>query len=122
MHGELRGFSAREVELIANVARYHRRAVPKKSHPNFARLDKGERRLVRRLAGVLRVADGLDRTHGQVITGTRCRVGDGWVRLAVTATRDPAIELEDGKRKAGLFEASFRAELSLVRPRRNPPS
>jgi len=122
MHGELRGFSAREVELIANVARYHRRAVPKKSHPNFARLDKGERRLVRRLAGILRVADGLDRTHGQVITGTRSRVGDGWVRLAVTAARDPAIELEDGKRKASLFEAAFRAELSLVGARRNRPS
>jgi exopolyphosphatase / guanosine-5'-triphosphate,3'-diphosphate pyrophosphatase len=117
MHGDLRGFSARELELIANVARYHRRALPKKSHPNFARLDKGERRLVRRLAGILRVADGLDRTHGQLVSGVRSRIGDGWVRLAVSAARDPSIELDDAKRKARLFERAFRAELSLTWPR-----
>ena len=113
MHGDLRGFSAREVELIANVARYHRRAFPKKRHPNFARLDRGERRLVRRLAGILRVADGLDRTHGQVVTGVRCQVGDGWVRIRAAASRDPAIELEDATRKAGLFERAFRSESML---------
>ena len=117
MHGDLRGFSAREVELIANVARYHRRAFPKKSHPNLVRLDKGERRLVRRLSGILRVADGLDRTHGQLVTGVRCRVGDGWVRLRVTASSDPVIDLEDAKRKAGLLERAFRTELSLASAR-----
>ena len=114
MHGDLRGFSAREIELIANVARYHRRAFPKKSHPNFARLDRGERRLVRRLAGILRVADGLDRTHGQVITRVRCRMGDGWVRIHAVAARDPSIELEDGKRKAALFERAFKSDLDLA--------
>jgi len=114
LHGDLRGFSAREIELIANVARYHRRAFPKKSHANFARLDRGERRLVRRLAGILRVADGLDRTHGQVITRVRCRMGDGWVRVHAVAARDPAIELEDAKRKAALFERAFGGDLDLV--------
>jgi len=120
MHGDLRGFSSREIELIANVARYHRRAMPKKAHANFARLDRGERRLVRRLSGVLRVADGLDRAHGQAVQGVRCRVGDGWVRMLVRATRDPAIELEDATRKAGLFERAFRAGLTLSwsRPRK----
>ena len=113
MHGDIRGFSAREIELIANVARYHRRAFPKRTHANFARLDKGERRLVRRLAGILRVADGLDRTHGQVIVATRCRVGDGWVRMALAAPGDPAIERDDALRKAGLFERAFRCELSI---------
>jgi len=119
MHGEVRGFSVRETELIANVARYHRRAFPKRAHPNFARLDKSERRLVRRLAGILRVADGLDRTHGAVATALACRIGDGWVQVRVRATRDPAIELEDAKRKAGLFERAFRSELELgwARPR-----
>jgi exopolyphosphatase/guanosine-5'-triphosphate,3'-diphosphate pyrophosphatase len=114
MHGDLRGFSAREIELIANVARYHRRVFPKKSHPNFARLDRAERRLVRRLAGILRVADGLDRTHGQVIERVRCRMGDGWVRIHAAAARDPSIELEDAKRKAALFERAFGSDLDLL--------
>jgi exopolyphosphatase/guanosine-5'-triphosphate,3'-diphosphate pyrophosphatase len=113
MHGDLRGFSTREVELIANVARYHRRALPRRAHPNFARLDKGERRLVRRLAGILRVADGLDRTHACSIKTVRCKVGDGVVRFSVSATRDPAIELEDATRKAELFEKAFHATVSV---------
>jgi exopolyphosphatase/guanosine-5'-triphosphate,3'-diphosphate pyrophosphatase len=117
MHADLRGFSAREVELIANVARYHRRAVPKKAHANFAGLEKGERRLVRRLAGILRVADGLDRAHGQVVSGVRCRVGDGWMRILVTAAHDPLIELEDAKRKAGLVQKAFETQVSLSWPR-----
>src|SRR2546425_5219376 len=113
-HGDLRGFSAREIELIANVARYHRRAFPKKSHPNFARLDRGERRLVRRLAGILRVADGLDRTHGQLIERVWGRMRDGWARIHAAAARDPSIELEDAKRKAGLFERAFKSDVDLV--------
>src|SRR5690348_7000441 len=100
------------------MARYHRRDMPKKPHSNLPRLDGGERRLVRRLAGILRVADGLDRTHGQLVTGLRCRVGDGWVRIRVTATSDPAIDLEDAKRKAALLERAFQAELSLVSARK----
>jgi len=68
---------------------------------------------VRRLAGILRVADGLDRTHGQLVGSVRCRVRDGGVRLSVSAARDPSIELEDAKRKAELFERAFDAELAL---------
>jgi hypothetical protein len=54
-----------------------------------------------------------------VVTGVRCRLGDGSVRLVVTATHDPEIELEDAKRKAGLFERAFHTELTLAwaRPR-----
>ena len=114
MHGDLRGFSAREIELIANVARYHRRAFPKRRHRNFARLDRVERRLVRRLSGILRVADGLDRTHSQTVTALRCRMGDGWIRALVTASRDPGIELEDAQRKSDLFERAFKSTLSFM--------
>jgi exopolyphosphatase/guanosine-5'-triphosphate,3'-diphosphate pyrophosphatase len=88
LHGDIRGFSGREVELIANVARYHRRAPPRKSHPNFARLDPQDRALVRVLAGILRVADGLDRTHTQRVTDVRCRRG-GRLRLVLGPIRSP---------------------------------
>ncbi|HTY07325.1 MAG TPA: Ppx/GppA phosphatase family protein [Gemmatimonadales bacterium] len=107
MHGDLPGFSAREVELIANVARYHRRAAPKKDHPNFGRLTKDERRLVRRLSGILRIADGLDRTHGGIVKAVRARAGRKAVRISVSASRNPSIELDDARRKSGLFEKAF---------------
>jgi exopolyphosphatase / guanosine-5'-triphosphate,3'-diphosphate pyrophosphatase len=114
MHGELAGFSAREVELIANVARYHRRALPKKSHENFCRLDGAERRLVRCLSGILRVADGLDRTHSQCVTGVRCEVGDRTIRALLDSSSDPQVEIWDAERKAELFESAFDARLELV--------
>jgi exopolyphosphatase / guanosine-5'-triphosphate,3'-diphosphate pyrophosphatase len=113
MHGDLTGFSAREVELIANVARYHRRALPKKAHENFARLDKDDRRLVRRLAGILRVADGLDRTHAQLVTGLACGVSGATARIEVQAAHNPKVELWDAERKAGLFEKAFAVTLGL---------
>ena len=113
MHGDLPRFSAREVELIANVARYHRRAYPKKKHENYSRLDKEDRKLVRRIAGILRVADGLDRAHSQVVTGVRAVVERDRVILLVGAAEPPQVELWDANRKAGLFEKAFNTSLHL---------
>ena len=118
VHGDLKGFSPGEVELIANVARYHRRALPKKRHDNFSRLDKHDRRLVRQLAGILRVADGLDRTHGQVVEGVSAIVDDTGVRLRVRSEPNPHVELADAERKSGLFEKAFGTELVLQWARR----
>ena len=119
MHGDLPGFSAREVELIANVARYHRRAAPKKSHANFEKLSKDERRLIRRLSGILRIADGMDRTHGGVIKTVRARTDRKKVRISVTASRNPSIELDDARRKSTLFEKAFDRSLVFAMPRAN---
>lgn len=115
MHSDLPGFSAREIEIIANVARYHRRAHPKRSHANFRRLERHDRRLVRRLAGILRVAVALDRTHTQRVTGVRCHAKKHRIRLTLLTTADPTVELWDVRRKLGLFERAFGVEIKLTR-------
>ena len=66
-HGGLRGFEPDEVEAMALIARYHRRAVPKKSQPDFSALAAGQRATVRVAAALLRVAECLDRSHSQVV-------------------------------------------------------
>jgi exopolyphosphatase/guanosine-5'-triphosphate,3'-diphosphate pyrophosphatase len=114
LHGDIRGFSGREVELIANIARYHRRASPKKSHANFARLDPADRNLVRVLAGVLRVADGLDRTHTQRVTDLRCSWRAGRLRIALSARSDPRIEVGDALRKSRLLEKALDAPVRVT--------
>jgi exopolyphosphatase/guanosine-5'-triphosphate,3'-diphosphate pyrophosphatase len=114
LHGDIRGFSSREVELIANVARYHRRASPKKRHPNFARLEAADRRLVRVLAGILRVADSLDRTHTQRVTDVRCAWRGGRLRLVLSARSDPRIEIGDALRKAKLLEQALGARVAVT--------
>jgi exopolyphosphatase/guanosine-5'-triphosphate,3'-diphosphate pyrophosphatase len=111
---ELPGWTAREVELIANVARYHRKAAPKKRHPNFARLDRPDRRLVRRLAAILRVADGLDRTHTQRVTAVGVEVGRGRARFVLAAETDPQVERWDTERKAALFAKVYDVTPVLV--------
>lgn len=122
MHGDLRGFAPGEVEVIANVARYHRRARPRKAHENFARLDRPDRRLVRQLSAILRVADGLDRTHGQLVDGVKVRVEGERLRLRLEASVNPQVEITDALRKGGLFERTFGVELTIGwnrgRPRR----
>ncbi len=106
-NAELQGWTAREVELIANVARYHRKAAPKQRHPNFRRLERADRRQVRRLAAILRVADGLDRTHTQRVTAVGVEAGRGPVRLILAAETDPQVERWDADRKSGLFAKVF---------------
>lgn len=106
-NAELQGWTAREVELIANVARYHRKALPKKRHPNFRRLERSDRRQVRSLAAILRVADGLDRTHTQRVTAVGVEAGRGAGRIILAAESDPQVERWDAERKAGLFARVF---------------
>jgi exopolyphosphatase / guanosine-5'-triphosphate,3'-diphosphate pyrophosphatase len=62
---ELFGLRKRELELIANIARYHRRAMPQRSHATYVALDRDERMIVSKLAAILRVANALDKDHLQ---------------------------------------------------------
>jgi exopolyphosphatase/guanosine-5'-triphosphate,3'-diphosphate pyrophosphatase len=80
-NGDLRGFSPIEIETIALVARYHRQGHPRKRHPAFGALPKAERRTVRMLAGILRVADALDRSHRQIVKSVRASERNGMLRL-----------------------------------------
>ena len=104
------GFTRREIEVIANVARYHRQAEPKKRHPNYGALAPEDRRLVRRLSAILRVADGLDRTHTQNARAVAVTIEGGAARFAVDAPEDPATDLWGAARKSELFRRVFGLE------------
>ena len=74
---ELFGLRKRELELIANIARYHRRALPQRSHVSFVSLDRDERMIVSKLAAILRVANALDKDHLQKVMDLKIsREGD----------------------------------------------
>jgi exopolyphosphatase / guanosine-5'-triphosphate,3'-diphosphate pyrophosphatase len=80
---ELFGLRRREMELIANIARYHRRAMPQRSHAPFVALDRDERMLVSKLAAILRVANALDKDHLQKAIDLKIsREGDQIVLMA----------------------------------------
>jgi exopolyphosphatase/guanosine-5'-triphosphate,3'-diphosphate pyrophosphatase len=80
---ELFGLRLKEVEIIANVARYHRRALPQRSHTQFVSLERDERMLVSKLAAILRVANALDKEHLQKVTDLKVlREGEQIVLVA----------------------------------------
>lgn len=72
-----------EVDLIALLARYHRKGPPKLKHRRYAALDRRGRRLVTWLAGILRVADGLDREHDAAVRSLRVLRVDGRLEIHV---------------------------------------
>jgi exopolyphosphatase/guanosine-5'-triphosphate,3'-diphosphate pyrophosphatase len=68
-NGDLRGFDPDEIEVLALIARYHRQATPKKSHEGYGDLKAPVRRAVKILAAMVRLAEGLDRSHAQALAG-----------------------------------------------------
>jgi len=106
-------WSPGEVAVIALVARYHRKAAPSVKHPSFLALPEADREMVRRLAAILRLADGLDRAHLSTVKDLEVEYDPRTVRVKLYADRDCSTEIWGGERKARLFESVFSRRLSL---------
>jgi exopolyphosphatase / guanosine-5'-triphosphate,3'-diphosphate pyrophosphatase len=92
-NGDLRGFDPQEIEVIALIARYHRQATPKKGHEGYGDLRGSLRRTVKILSAMVRLAEGLDRSHAQALEGIDLypRSDDYLARLR--ASGDAELEL-----------------------------
>jgi exopolyphosphatase/guanosine-5'-triphosphate,3'-diphosphate pyrophosphatase len=122
-NGDLRGFHPSEIEVVANVARYHRRGEPRRKHAAFAALPRESRHTVRVLAGFLRVADALDRSHRQVVRRLTVSERAGLLRVRGEAKGDYELEIWGAGRRTQLLEKALgltvRVEMSAeVRPPR----
>jgi exopolyphosphatase/guanosine-5'-triphosphate,3'-diphosphate pyrophosphatase len=103
-NGDLRGFEPREVETMALIARYHRRATPKRRHEGFSSLPRRQRQVVRTLAAILRLAESLDRSHAQTITGIELHDRSDDALLQVRTSGDAELEVWAAARHAIPFE------------------
>jgi exopolyphosphatase/guanosine-5'-triphosphate,3'-diphosphate pyrophosphatase len=103
-NGDLRGFEPDEIEVMALVARYHRRGAPKKSDEEYTSLPAPHRRAVRRLASILRVAESLDRSHAQVVSALELLDRGDDVLLQLRTTGDAELEMWAAHRHVGPFE------------------
>ena len=103
-NGDLRGFDPDEIETIALVARYHRQATPKRRHQDYGELGRKRRRTIRTLAAILRLAESLDRSHSQPVSGLELhdRGDDGLLQLRTSG--DSELELWAATRHAAPFE------------------
>lgn len=119
-NGGLKGFDELDVELIANLARYHRKGRPKKSHYSFRNLDSEGRKALRKLIPILRLANALDRTHYSVVDSVACTILLDRVRVAVRSDKDVELELWTANRQSESFEAAYGRKLEITLAEREP--
>jgi exopolyphosphatase / guanosine-5'-triphosphate,3'-diphosphate pyrophosphatase len=111
-NADLDGWTPRELLMMANVARYHRKALPSERHGDYMALEEADRTVVRRLAALLRVAEGLDADHFQVVEQVEVVDEGPRLRLELRARDDP--DLWAAGQNADLFEAEFGRRLVPV--------
>lgn len=100
--------TSREVDLIAQIARYHRKSLPSENHPAFAALPEEDRKRVEILAGLLRVADALDRSHLQRVEQLNTNASSDEIRVQLQSVHPCDEELAAAKKKSDLAEKVFR--------------
>lgn len=113
-HAELFGFTPRERELIAQIARYHRKSLPKQKHDAFQGLKEKDQVAVARLGGILRLADGLDRRRSGLVRDVSCRFDGTTVTIRLAATEDISVEIFGANAKKDLFEKAFGGKVVLA--------
>ena len=107
LHGDLKNFSREEVRIIANIARYHRKSDPTPKHRKFARLPARARKIVEVGGGILRIADGLDRSHGSVVSDIQCTIRKKRVEIAVKSRSDAELEIWGARNKSSLLSSQI---------------
>jgi exopolyphosphatase/guanosine-5'-triphosphate,3'-diphosphate pyrophosphatase len=112
-HGDLKNFSREEIEIIAHIARYHRKSLPKPKHLSYARLPARARKIIDTGAALLRVADGLDRSHCAVVKDLKCRISARDVKCLLQTRSDAQLELWGAARKSKWFEKIFNRPISF---------
>ena len=101
------GYSSKDVELIANVARYHRKSPPKKTHENFNALSDEEKFIVKALSAILRIADAVDRTHDARVSCVDVRIENRIVYFQFRSKKELLLEINAFDSKKNLFEDVF---------------
>jgi exopolyphosphatase/guanosine-5'-triphosphate,3'-diphosphate pyrophosphatase len=101
------GLTSRERQIVANVARYHRGARPKLKHPGFAALESDDREIVTQLGAILRLADGLDRSHTDAVRDLELWLEGDELVVLVDCPFGCGAEVWAGEKKGRFFGEVF---------------
>ena len=113
-HAEFFGIGSQDVQLVALVARYHRRATPQPNHDLYSRLSREKRVAVAKLAAILRVAKALDASRTQHIKDIQCHVVANKVTINLPRLTDIALERLEVSRTCELFEDIFGTKIVIT--------
>jgi len=110
---DIPGLDEREKAIVANVARYHRSTKPKLKHKGFANLAEEDRAAVTQLSAILRLADGLDRSHTNAVEDLECEIIGHHVIFTLHPPHGNEIERWAGLKKSRFFQEVFGVTLEL---------
>ena len=113
-NSDLSGFSGRERLVIANLCRYHRKAVPSDEHDNFRALNRDDRKTVMQLVPLLRLADSLDRSREQRVADVQVRIRKSKVELYLQSAKDVDLEQWAAQQVEGPFEQVYGTTLAVL--------
>lgn len=113
LNADLHGFLPHEIDIMAYTVRYHRKARPKKKHTGFRKLPKKRRRVIRKLGALLRLAEGLDRSHFQNVVRMETELTDDALHLTLHTKNDPQLDVWGARSRSGLFEREFDRALEV---------
>jgi exopolyphosphatase/guanosine-5'-triphosphate,3'-diphosphate pyrophosphatase len=117
LHADRLNLSARDRSLVALISRYHRKKGPSRKHAEYMALPEGEREIVRRLSGLLRVADGLDRGHTSIVERVKTRLMEHRLSIRVVPKlggADVSLECWGAERKADVLAALLDREVTVA--------
>lgn len=111
---EVPGLTANDMHMIATIARYHRKSLPKKYHHEYSVLNPRDRIIVSKLASFLRIADALDRGHSQLVEEIQTKVLKDRVVFQIRSKKEARLEKLYFEKKKDLFVELFGIETQLT--------
>ena len=114
LNGDIQGLDGHDRCIVAAAVRYHnRKSTPNNDHSAYSALNNSEKRIARRLAAILRIAEGLDHSHRQRIQDLRASFQRGAVTIQLRTRGDATEDIRDAERSSNLFEREFHTHLYL---------
>jgi len=107
LNGDLLGLAQPEIQMIAALVRYHRKRKPRERDLELRDLTAPQRRAVEILAGILRIADGLDRTHFGIVQRVIVMLAANATEVRVVASGEAQLEIGFAAQKADLLEETL---------------
>ena len=111
----MKSFNKVDLELVANIARYHRKAHPSQKHLGFSQLSPANQDVVRKLSSLLRVADALDFRREQRVESVSCVVKPKLLTISIASAASVQEEIAWAGKKGRLIQEVFNTELRIQR-------
>lgn len=107
-------YNGRERQVIGSITRYHRKSLPTLKHDNFAALNVADRQMVIILASFLRLADGLDHSHQELVRDLACKVSKNKITIECKVVQPPKDEKEAALERCDLLQKAFKKKIVIT--------